>query len=67
MRLKQNEIGKNLCLTEWRKSCPNSTRLKWNETKGLMNEMRLSWSNFPKNLSLAHACVQGHFVHLPYR
>jgi hypothetical protein len=41
MRLEQNEIGKNLSLTERRKSCPNGTRLKKNETKGMLNKMRL--------------------------
>jgi hypothetical protein len=52
MRLEQNKI---LSLTEWIKSCPNSTKLKRNETKGMLNETRLKWSNFTKNLSLAHA------------
>jgi hypothetical protein len=41
MRLEQNEIGKNLSLNEWRKSCPNSTRLEKNDTKGMLNKMRL--------------------------
>jgi hypothetical protein len=58
MRLKRNEIGKNLSLTEWTKSHLNSMRLKWNDTKGLMNGMRLKWSDFPENSSLAHACLR---------
>ncbi len=33
MRLARNEIGKNLCLTERRKSHPNGMRLKWNKMK----------------------------------
>ncbi len=40
-RLEQNEIDKNLSLTEWRKCHPNRMRLKWNETKGMLNEIRL--------------------------
>jgi len=41
MRLEQKKIGKNLSFTEWRKSCLDSLRLKQNETKGMLNEMRL--------------------------
>jgi hypothetical protein len=33
MRLARNEIGKNLSLTERRKSHPNGMRLKWNKMK----------------------------------
>jgi hypothetical protein len=33
MRLAMDEIGKNLSLTEWRKSHPNGMRLKWNKMK----------------------------------
>jgi len=29
--------------------------LKWNKTKGMLNEMRLQQSNFFKNSSLTHA------------
>jgi hypothetical protein len=41
MRLKRNENGKNLSLAECRKSCPNGTRLKQNQTKGMMKKTRL--------------------------
>jgi len=41
MRLEWNEIGKILSLTEWRKSCLNSLRLKQNKAKGILNKMRL--------------------------
>jgi hypothetical protein len=48
MRLERNEIGKNSSLNEWRKSCPNGTRLIRNETKGAMNEMRLEQNEIGK-------------------
>ncbi len=41
MWLEQNEIDKNLSLTDREKSHPNSTRLRQNKTKGMLNEMRL--------------------------
>jgi hypothetical protein len=40
-RLEQNEIGKNLSLTEQRKSCQYGMRLNRNKTKGMLNETRL--------------------------
>ncbi len=40
MRLEHNQIGKNLSFTEWRKSYPNGTKLKWNIVKGMMNKTR---------------------------
>jgi hypothetical protein len=55
MRLERNEI---LSLTEWRKSRPNGTRLKQNDTKGMLNETRLQWSDFPKHFSLTHAWLR---------
>ncbi len=41
MGLVQNEIGKKLSLAKWTKSCQKGTKLKQNETKGLMNKIRL--------------------------
>jgi len=40
---------------QW-KSCQNNMRLKWNETKGKINEMRHKENEIGKNLSLAHTC-----------
>ncbi len=68
-RLKQSKTSEateqNETLTEWnwvslngteqRRSCLNSTKLKQNEAKGMLNKTRCQWSNFPQNLSLNHA------------
>jgi hypothetical protein len=51
-RLQLNEI---LSLAEWIKSWPIGMQLEQNETKDMLNKMRLQISNFPKNLSLTHA------------
>jgi hypothetical protein len=54
--LKGTNFWVSLNRTERRRSCPKGTKLKRNETKGMLNETRCQQSDFAKNFSLDHAC-----------